>query len=149
MPDINKAILDPFTPLSVPEALMVAVCGIVVVFMMLAILALVIIIISKIVSSIEGKAAPAAPAKKAAPAPAPKPAAPAAPAVDEGEMVAVMMAAIAEESGMSPNSFRITNVTAAPAAAPVAAAPAAAPAPAAGSHRLWYAAGQPARHRPV
>ena len=45
MPDINKAILDPFTPLSVPEALMVAVCGIVVVFMMLAILALVIIII--------------------------------------------------------------------------------------------------------
>ena len=71
MPDINKAILDPFTPLSVPEALMVAVCGIVVVFMMLAILALVIIIISKIVSSIEGKAAPAAPA------PAPKAAAPA------------------------------------------------------------------------
>ena len=55
MPDINKAILDPFTPLSVPEALMVAVCGIVVVFMMLAILALVIIIISKIVSSILGE----------------------------------------------------------------------------------------------
>ena len=121
MPDINKAILDPFSPLSVPEALMVAVCGLVVVFMMLAILALVIIIISKIVNSVEGKAAPAAPAKKAAPAPAPKPAAPAAPAVDEGELVAVMMAAVAEESGMNPNSFRITNIAAAPAAAPVAA----------------------------
>ena len=52
MPDINKAILDPFSPLSVPEALMVAVCGLVVVFMMLAILALVIIIISKIVNSV-------------------------------------------------------------------------------------------------
>ena len=49
-------------------------------------------------------------------------------------LVAVMMAAIAEESGRSPNSCRITNVSAAP-AAPVAApaapvAPAAAPAPA-------------------
>ena len=136
MPDINKAILDAFSPLSVPEALMVAVCGLVVVFMMLAILALVIIIISKIVNSVESKAVhAAAPAKSAAPAPAPKPAAPAAPAVDEGELVAVMMAAVAEESGMNPNSFRITNIAAAPAAAaPVAAAPAAAPA-AAGGHR--------------
>ena len=50
---------------------------------------------------------------------------------DEGELVAVMMAAVAEESGMAPNSFRITNIAAAP-AAPAAAAPvAAAPAPAA------------------
>ena len=129
MPSVEKAILDPFSPLTVPEALMVAVCGMVVVFMMLAILALVIIVISKIVGSIEGKAAAAAPApKKAAPAPAPAPK-PAAPAVDEGELVAVMMAAVAEESGMSPNSFRITNIASAP-AAPVAAAPVAAPAPA-------------------
>ena len=84
-------------------------------------------------AAIEGKGkAPAAPAPKSA-APAAKPAAaPAAPAVDEGELVAVMMAAVAEESGMSPNSFQITNISAAPAAAAPApvAAPAAAPAPA-------------------
>ena len=130
MPNPDNAILDPFAPLSSTEAIMVAVCGIVVVFLMLAILALVIRINSKLVSLLEGKketAAPAPAAKPAAPAAAP---APAAPAVDEGELVAVMMAAIAEESGMSPNSFRITNVSAAPVAAPVAAAPAPAPAPA-------------------
>ena len=50
--------------------------------------------------------------------------------VDEGELVAVMMAAVAEESGMPMGSFAITNV-APVAAAPVAAAPVAAPAPAA------------------
>ena len=147
MPSAAKAILDPFSPLTVSEALLVAVCGMVVVFMMLAILALVIIIISKIVNSVESKAVhAAAPAKSAAPAPAPKPAAPAAPAVDEGELVAVMMAAVAEESGMNPNSFRITNIAAAPAAAaPVAAAPvapAAAPAPAPAAAPV---AGQPAQ----
>ena len=135
MPNADIAILDPFKPLSVPEALMVAVCGMLVVFMMLAILALVIMVISKVVSTIEGAKKPAAPAKdvsKPAPAPTSTPA-PVAPAVDEGELVAVMMSAIAEESGMNPNSFRITNVApvaAAPvAAAPVAAAPVAAPAP--------------------
>jgi glutaconyl-CoA decarboxylase len=47
--------------------------------------------------------------------------------VDEGELVAVMMAAVAEESGMPMGSFQITNV-APVAAAPVAAAPVAAPA---------------------
>ena len=120
MPKPENAILNPFEPLTATEALMVAVCGMVVVFLMLVILALVIMIISKVVGGIGGKAE-AAPAAKPAPAkPAPAPA-PAAPAVDEGELVAVMMAAIAEESGMSPNSFRITNVSAAP-------APAAAPA---------------------
>ena len=123
MPNADIAILNPFEPLSVPEALMVAVCGLLVVFLMLAILMLVIMVISKIVNAIEGKSAAPAPQKKAA--------APAAPAVDEGELVAVMMAAVAEESGMAPNSFRITNIAAAP-AAPAAAAPvAAAPAPAA------------------
>ena len=127
MPNAENAILDPFSAMAPTEAIMVAVCGLVVVFLMLAILALVIRINSKLVSLLEGKketAAPAPVAKPAAPAAAP---APAAPAVDEGELVAVMMAAIAEESGMSPNSFRITNVSAAPAAAPVAAAPAPAP----------------------
>ena len=35
MPSVEKAILNPFEPLSVTEALLVAVCGVVVVFMML------------------------------------------------------------------------------------------------------------------
>ena len=105
MPSVEKAILNPNTSLSVGDALMVAVCGLLVVFMMLAILAVVIMVISKVVGSMEGKgkAAPA-PAKKAAAAPKPA-AAPAAPAVDEGELVAVMMAAVAEESGMPMGSF--------------------------------------------
>ena len=136
MPDEKIAILNPFDAMEPTQAIMVAVCGMVVVFLMLAILALVIRINSKLVGLLEGKKEEAAPAPAAKPAAAPAPA-PAAPAVDEGELVAVMMAAIAEESGMSPNSFRITNVSAAPAApvaaapaAPVAAAPVAAPAPA-------------------
>ena len=121
MPNENIAILNPFDAMSPTQAILVAVCGLVVVFLMLAILAFVIMINSKLVNLLESKkentdAAPAA--KAAAPAQAPAPA-PAAPAVDEGELVAVMMAAIAEESGMSPNSFRITNVAAAPVAAPL------------------------------
>ena len=46
MPNADIAILNPFEPLSVPEALMVAVCGLLVVFLMLAILMLVIMVIS-------------------------------------------------------------------------------------------------------
>ena len=88
MPSVDKAIINPFEPLSIGEALLVAASGLLVVFVMLAMLMAVIWVISKIV------------------------------------------AAIAEDSGMSPNSFRITSVSAAPAAAPVAAAPVAAPAPA-------------------
>ena len=143
MPKAENAILDPFSAMAPTEAIMVAVCGIVVVFLMLAILALVIRINSKLVSLLEGKketAAPAPVAKPAAPAAAP---APAAPAVDEGELVAVMMAAIAEESGMSPNSFRITNVSAAPVAA-APAAPAPAPAPAAAPAPAPAPAAEPA-----
>ena len=148
MPSVEKAILNPFEAMDPASAALVAVCGLVVVFLMLAILALVIKINSKLVTMMEGKkeAAPA-PAAKPAAAAAPAPAAPAAPAVDEGELVAVMMAAIAEESGMSPNSFRITNVSAAPAAAPVAAAPAApapAPAPAAAPAPAPAPAAEPA-----
>ena len=125
--DPNKYILHPFEPLTVSEALLTAVCGLLVVFMMLAILMVVIMVISKVVAAIDSKRKPAAaPVKKAAPAPAPKPAAaPAAPAQDEGELVAVMMAAVAEESGMPMGSFQITNI----ASVPVMAAPAAAPAP--------------------
>ena len=131
MPNAENAILDPFSAMAPTQAIMVAVCGLVVVFLMLAILALVIRINSKLVSLLEGRKEEPAPAPVTKHAPAAPAPAPAAPAVDEGELVAVMMAAIAEESGMSPNSFRITNIAAAP-AAPAAAAPvAAAPAPAA------------------
>ena len=119
MPNAENAILDPFSAMAPTEAIMVAVCGLVVVFLMLAILALVIRINSKLVSLLEGRKEEPAPAPVTKHAPAAPAPAPAAPAVDEGELVAVMMAAIAEESGMSPNSFRITNVSAAPAAAPV------------------------------
>ena len=117
MPNAENAILDPFSAMAPTQAIMVAVCGLVVVFLMLAILALVIRINSKLVSLLEGRKEEPAPAPVTKHAPAAPAPAPAAPAVDEGELVAVMMAAIAEESGMSPNSFRITNVSAAPAAA--------------------------------
>ena len=142
MPSVEKAIINPFEPLSVGEALLVAASGLLVVFVMLAMLMAVIWVISKIVAALEGKKPAAAPAAKKAAAPAPA-AAPAAPAVDEGELVAVMMAAIAEDSGMSPNSFRITSVSAAPAAAPAAPAPAPAAAPAA------VAAGETAVNSPM
>ena len=69
-------------------------------------------------------------AKKAAPAPKPA-AAPVAPVQDDGELVAVMMAAVAEESGMPMGSFQITNIAAAPAPVATPAAPAPVPAPAA------------------
>ena len=45
MPSVEKAILNPNASLSVGDALMVAVCGLLVVFMMLAILAVVIMVI--------------------------------------------------------------------------------------------------------
>ncbi|MCI8436188.1 MAG: hypothetical protein HFF41_00125, partial [Lawsonibacter sp.] len=120
-------ILNPFEPLTIPESLLTAVCGLLVDFVMLAMLMVVIYEISWVVQKIEAQRKPAAaPAKKSTPAPDPKPAAaPAAPAQDEGELVAVMMAALAEESGMPMGSFQITNI----ASVPVMAAPAAAPAP--------------------
>ena len=140
MPNAENAILDPFSAMAPTEAIMVAVCGLVVVFLMLAILALVIRINSKLVSLLEGRKEEPAPAPVTKHAPAAPAPAPAAPAVDEGELVAVMMAAIAEESGMSPNSFRITNVS----DAPVAAAPAPAPAPAAAPAPAPAPAAEPA-----
>ena len=155
MPNPNIAILDPFEPLTIPEALLTAVCGILVVFMMLAMLMVVIYVISWVVQQIDAKRKPAAPAKKAAPAAAPKPAAaPAAPVQDDGELVAVMMAAVAEESGMPMGSFQITNIApaapaAVPAPAPVAAAPAPAPAPAPAAAPAAPAAGETAVKSPM
>ena len=62
MPSVDKAIINPFEPLDVGEALLVAVSGLLVVFVMLAMLMAVILVISKIVGAIEGKGkAPAAP----------------------------------------------------------------------------------------
>ena len=71
MPSAEKAILDPFSELTIPEALLVAVCGMVVVFLMLVVLALVIMVISKLVNTVGGKAEAPKAAPKAAPAPAP------------------------------------------------------------------------------
>ena len=74
MPSTNpdKYILHPFEPLTVPEALLTAVCGLLVVFAMLAMLMVVIYVISWVVQQIDAKRKPAAaPAKKAAPAPKP------------------------------------------------------------------------------
>ena len=61
MPSIEKAILNPFDPMGLGDALMVAVCGMVVVFIVLAVLAAMIMVISKVVGFIEGKKPAAAP----------------------------------------------------------------------------------------
>ena len=62
MPNAENAILDPFSAMAPTQAIMVAVCGLVVVFLMLAILALVIRINSKLVSLLEGRKEEPAPA---------------------------------------------------------------------------------------
>ena len=105
MPSIEKAILDPFAPMSVGDALMVAVCGMVVVFMVLAVLALMIMVISKVVGFIEGKKPAAAPAAKAAPAAAPAPK-----KEDDEEIIAVITAAVAAEMGTTPDQTRLTSI---------------------------------------
>lgn len=93
-------------PLGVLDALMIAVSGFFIVFLMLAVLWGIIVIISRAVTALVGKeqqsaAAPAAPA----PAPAPAPAAPAAPAavvlegIDETQ-AACVMAIVSHETGI-------------------------------------------------
>ena len=72
MPSAEKAILDPFSELTIPEALLVAVCGMVVVFLMLVVLALVIIVISKLVNTVGGKAEAPRPPRRLPP-PRPRP----------------------------------------------------------------------------
>ena len=101
MPNAAKAILDPFAPMSVGEALMVAVCGMVVVFLVLAVLALMIVVISKVVGAIERKMHTVAPAPKAAPAPKQE---------DDEEIIAVITAAVAAEMGTTPDQTRLTSV---------------------------------------
>ena len=94
-------------PLELSQALLVALSGFVTVFLMLGTLAILIIIVSKIVDAIESKKKPVAVATKNVTAPA---VVSVQPAQDEDELVAVLVAAIAEETNSSPNSFRITNI---------------------------------------
>lgn len=94
-------------PLGVTQALLVALSGFVTVFLMLGTLAILIIVVSKIVAAMEAKKKPAAVATKNTTAPV---AAPVQPVQDEDELVAVLVAAIAEETNSAPNSFRITNI---------------------------------------
>nr|WP_302664558.1 OadG family transporter subunit [uncultured Agathobaculum sp.] len=90
-------------PLGVLDALMIAVSGFFIVFLMLAVLWGIIVIISRAVTALAGKeqqsaAAPAA----AAPAPAPAPAAPAAvvlEGIDETQ-AACVMAIVSHETGI-------------------------------------------------
>ena len=90
-------------PLGVLDALMIAVSGFFIVFLMLAVLWGIIVIISRAVTALAGKeqqsaAAPAAPA----PAPAPAPAAPAVvvlEGIDETQ-AACVMAIVSHETGI-------------------------------------------------
>lgn len=96
------------TELSLVESLLVALSGIVTVFMMLAVLCLMIPVISKAVASVEGKKA--APAASAVSTPAPAaPAAPAAGGTYTGEIAltgcdektaAMVMAIVSYETGI-------------------------------------------------
>ena len=105
MPSIEKAILDPFAPLSWGDAIMVAVCGMVVVFIVLIAIAVMMAYISKVVSAIERKLPAAAPEVKAAPvAAAPKK------EEDDEELIAVITAAVAAEMGTTPDQTRLTSI---------------------------------------
>ena len=105
MPSIEKAILDPFAPLSWGDAIMVAVCGMVVVFIVLIAIAVMMAYISKVVSAIERKLPAAASEVKAAPvAAAPKK------EEDEEELIAVITAAVAAEMGTTPDQTRLTSI---------------------------------------
>ncbi len=89
-----------------PSALMIAVCGLVVVFIVLAVLALMIMVISKVVGFIEGKMPIATSAPKAAPAVAPAPKK----EEDDEELIAVITAAVAAEMGTTPDLTRLTSI---------------------------------------
>ena len=82
-------------------ALMIAACGLVVVFVVLAVLALMIKIISKVVGLFSGK--------KAEEVTVPAPAAPKKEEDDE-ELIAVITAAIAAELGTTPDTTRLTRI---------------------------------------
>lgn len=87
-------------PLGILDALMIAISGFFIVFLMLAVLWGIIVIVSRAVGAIAGKGSEVAPA--AAPAPAPVPAAPAAvvlEGIDETQ-AACVMAIVSHETGI-------------------------------------------------
>lgn len=87
-------------PLGILDALMIAVSGFFIVFLMLAVLWGIIVIVSRAVGAIAGKGSEATPA--AVPAPAPVPAAPAAvvlEGIDETQ-AACVMAIVSHETGI-------------------------------------------------
>lgn len=90
-------------PLGVLDALMIAVSGFFIVFLMLAVLWGIIVIISRAVTALAGKEQQSAAASSApAPAPAPAPAAPAAvvlEGIDETQ-AACVMAIVSHETGI-------------------------------------------------
>lgn len=102
-------------PLGVLDALMIAVSGFFIVFLMLAVLWGIIVIISRAVTALAGKeqqsaAAPAAPA----PAPAPAPAAPAVvvlEGIDETQ-AACVMAIVSHETGIPLNELVFKSIKA-------------------------------------
>ena len=102
-------------PLGILDALMIAVSGFFIVFLMLAVLWGIIVIISRAVTALAGKeqqsaAAPAAPA----PAPAPAPAAPAAvvlEGIDETQ-AACVMAIVSHETGIQLNELVFKSIKA-------------------------------------
>ncbi len=93
-------------PLSTLDALMVALSGFVIVFLMLAALWAIIIVVSRVVGGFSSKKAPApaAPAPMPAASPAPVPAAPAVPQVElvgiEETQAACVMAIVSHETGV-------------------------------------------------
>ena len=102
-------------PLGILDALMIAVSGFFIVFLMLAVLWGIIVIISRAVTALAGKeqqsaAAPAAPA----PAPAPAPAAPAVvvlEGIDETQ-AACVMAIVSHETGIPLNELVFKSIKA-------------------------------------
>lgn len=92
------------TELSTMESLMIALSGLAIVFMVLGCLCILIQINAKVIGALEAKYQPAPVAVKPAPVAASNPG-------DDEELVAVLMAAIAEETQCDPASFQITSVT--------------------------------------
>ena len=89
-------------PLGILDALMIAVSGFFIVFLMLAVLWGIIVIVSCAVGAIAGKGSETASAPAAAPAPAPVPAAPAVvvlEGIDETQ-AACVMAIVSHETGI-------------------------------------------------
>ena len=69
MPSVEKAIINPFEPLSVGEALLVAASGLLVVFVMLAMLMAVIWVISRSWLLSRGRSPPRLPRRRRPPPP--------------------------------------------------------------------------------